>query len=241
MSESIEKQQSSIEEMMTLSEIAKYLKISGKTVLRMVKRNELPGVKVSSQWRFQRTVIDNWLTAKVQSASSEDLVNVIRTKKPISPLPKLITQNHIVMDLKPGSKKDILAALVRPILDASVVSDPAGFLVSLLDRENMVSTALSEGVAIPHVRDQEASGVKKTCIVLGICKRGTDFDALDGKKTHLFFLVCAQTTASHLRLLAKISLVMRQPYIVERFCTCNTKKDVMNVLMDLHLDLSLRF
>ena len=60
-----------IDPIMTLQEIAGYLKVSEKTILRMVQSGELPGVKISNQWRFVRGVIDEWLSRRMFSAPKQ--------------------------------------------------------------------------------------------------------------------------------------------------------------------------
>lgn len=227
-------------EIMTLSDIARYLKVSEKTVTRMVKAGDLPGGKVSSQWRFQKTVIDNWLTGKIQEAQDEDLAQIMASQSPVLPLPKLIPDEQILLDLKPGSKRQVLSQLVRPLLMTKAVPNPGSFLMRLMDRENMVSTALTDGVALPHVRDQKTSGVKETTLVLGICPEGTDFGAIDGKSTRLFFLLCATDAAKHLRLMAKLTLMLRRERMVDRFCSCTQLREVKALLTEGHLDISIK-
>jgi PTS system nitrogen regulatory IIA component len=227
-------------EIMTLSEIARYLKVSEKTVTRMVKAGDLPGGKVSSQWRFQKTVIDNWLTAKIQEAQDEDLTHIMASQSPILPLPRLIPDEHILLDIHPGSKRQVLSQLVRPLMVTKAVLNPGSFLMSLMDREDMVSTALTDGVALPHVRDQKTSGVKETTMVLGVCAEGTDVGAMDGKPTRLFFLLCATDAAKHLRLMAKLTLMLRRSQMVERFCACTSVREIKDLLTEGHLDLSIK-
>ena len=225
--------------LMDLRTVSRYLRVPEEVVVRLVQTGDLPGDRVSSHWRFQKTVIDSWLTARIQSAETKDLAEVLKMNEPLIPIPTLISPDRVVLNLQPGTKRKVLTQLVRPLLMTSVVSDAANFLVSLLDREAMVSTALCDGIAIPHVRDQETSGIKETCVVLGICPEGTDFDALDGEKTYLFFLVCARTTSEHLRLLAKLTLLVRQPQIVQKFCDCTTKEQVIDLIVNSHISLSM--
>jgi PTS system nitrogen regulatory IIA component len=228
-------------EIMTLVEIAKYLKVSQKTVLRLLKASDLPGGKICKQWRFQKTAIDNWMTSRIQGAANSDLLGVILTKKRLTPLPVILKEEFIIMDVEPGSKEGVLRQLIQPLDRASVLSAPEKYLADLIDRESMVSTALDHGIAYPHTRDQERTAVSQNSIVLGICPQGTDYEALDGQSTYLFFLICAQSTTAHLRLLSKITLLLRKDEVISRFRQCCTKKQVMGLLMDSHFDLSISF
>ena len=228
-------------EIMTLSEIAQYLKVSDKTILRMVGKGEIPGHKISSQWRFQRTAIDQWLTAKMQDRSDDDLVGVIQTAHKITPIVKLVSSDRIIMNLISGDKPAILKQLIQPLIDGDLLEDHEKFLQLLIDREEMGSTGIGDGVAVPHVREQEGCGIRETCMVLGLNRDGIDFDSLDGEPTHIFMLLCAGSAVVHLQLLAKSMLMLRQPTALTDFRRCLNKSEVMDLLIKAHFDLSIKF
>jgi len=230
-----------LSEIMTLSEIAKYLKVSDKTILRMVGKGEIPGHKISSQWRFQRTSIDQWLTAKMQSSPDDDLVSVIQTAPKIIPIVKLIPPERIIMNITPGDKTAILKQLVQPLIDGDLLDDPENFMQLLINREEMGSTGIGDGVAVPHVREQEGCGIRETCMVLGLNRDGIEFDSLDGEPVYLFMLLCTDSAITHLRLLAKSMLMLRSPGMVNAFRRCLDKKEVTDLLIKAHFDLSVRF
>jgi excisionase family DNA binding protein len=85
---------------MTVAEIAGYLKVSRKTIFRMAKEGQIPGAKVSNQWRFMRSVIDDWLGEKMQSAAKQDLVRVLETDGPLVPVSRLVSPDRIVICLR---------------------------------------------------------------------------------------------------------------------------------------------
>ncbi|MBL7076333.1 MAG: PTS sugar transporter subunit IIA [Kiritimatiellae bacterium] len=200
---------------MTLQEVAAYLKVSEKTITRMVQAGELPGLKVSNQWRFLRAAIDDWLTRRMYRQASEQLAEVIQPPHEELSLPLLLTPNRITMDLQPGQKEDVLARLVAPLVEEGTVNDPTRYMAALIGREEIVSTAIGDGVAIPHARDPEHSALAKSCMALGICRQGMSFGALDEKPTKLFFLIGGTSTEDHLRLVARTMLMLRQPGVIE--------------------------
>jgi len=218
-------------EIMTLREIAQYLKLSEKTVLRMIRAGDLPAAKVASRWRFMRPIIDKWLAPRMKAVSTMDLVGVIRTTEHPIPLSRLITPERIILNLEPGTKESVLSQLVEPLRREGVVSDPDRFLRQLLERESIVPTAIGDGVAVPHVRAPEGSSAREPCIVLGICRTGTDFLALDGLSTHVFGLICTSSDDTHLRLMAKISLLFRKPSAVNALRQAKSKEQVMSLLI----------
>ena len=82
----------------------------------------------------------------------------------------------------------------------------------LLERERLGSTGIGDGIAIPHGKLKRAGGLM---LAFGRSIRGIDFDALDGRKVHLFFLVLApeEATGVHLKMLARISRILKDPVV----------------------------
>jgi PTS system nitrogen regulatory IIA component len=145
-----------------------------------------------------------------------------------------------VVDLAPGDKRAILAQLVRPLAASLAISDPDKFLDGLLERENVVSTAVGGGIAVPHTRAQDPTNIKRTCLVLGLCRDGVAFDSLDSKPTYLFWLICTNSLKAHLRLLAKVMLMFRQPGLVDEFLHSDSVQGIMNLLKEQHFDFVVR-
>ena len=226
------------DEVMTLSEIASYLKVSEKTILRMAQAGEIPSAKVSGQWRFLRSFINDWLETKMYLASTESLRQVVSSAAPVIPLSRLVSPEQVLMDLKPGSKDEILRQHIRPLGEGGIIKDTSDYAERLLQREEMVSTALGRGVAFPHVRHPDQAPSRSPTIVLGICRPGTDFNSLDGNPTHVLALCCSSSEAMHLRLLAKITLLLRPDGMMDRLRTAHDAKEVTRHLIAADWELS---
>jgi len=225
---------------MTLEEIAGYLKVSEKTILRMVQAGDLPAFKVSNQWRFLRSAIDEWLTAQMHRTSSESLADVAKNMQPLLSLPDLVPPNRILMDLTPGKKEPVLRQLIGPLVNEGVVVRPQQYMATLFEREQLVSTAIGDGIAVPHARAAEKSGLRNNCVVIGICPQGTDFGALDNMPTRLFFLIGSISTEAHLRLMARTMLLLRIPNIQTDLLTAPGRDEVRSILLRAEKDISLK-
>jgi nitrogen PTS system EIIA component len=204
-------------EIMTLSEVAAYLKIAEKTVSRMIIRNEIPCTKVASQWRFMKSMIDDWLISRMNVVPQNDLARILESPEGIIPFSRIITDELILTNVKPGPKKEILLQLIDPLVDLEVVDDRDEFLRKLLAREKMVTTGIGRGVAIPHLRHPKENPGGGPRMVIGICPEGTDYDALDGEDTHLFFLLLSDSETLHLRILAKLNGILREQNFIKTF------------------------
>ena len=172
-------------QIMTLSEVAEYLKVAEKTVLRMIQKKEIPCAKVASQWRFMKPMIDDWLISRMNVLPKNDLSSLIEKEGSLVPLSRLIKKERILLNLKPGSKEDILKNMIAPLELNS--QGRQVFLEKLMHRESLSSTAIGQSIAIPHLRRPEESLIAGPEIIMGICREGCDFDAIDGNPLICFF------------------------------------------------------
>lgn len=221
-------------ELMTLSEVAEYLKLGERTVLNMIYRKEIPAIKIASQWRFIKKVIDEWLLSKIQPARNEK----IDSTRDYIPLGRLLKKEYIIMDLKPGRKVQILNALISPLIEDGHIKDKEFYLAQLLDRENIVSTGLGKGIAIPHIKDVSDNPPGINAIVAGLCKDGTDFESIDKAKTRLFFLVCADNEIIHIRIIARLSHMFNNTGMVDRFTSVKDRDEFLNLFIKVNHELN---
>lgn len=119
----------------------------------------------------------------------------------------LLNKESIDLNLEAGDKEITINRLVELANKSGCLSDAPRFNLAVLDRERKGTTALGEGVAIPHAK---SAGVKKPGLAAAVIKDGVDFDSLDGKKTYLFFLIASPHQASneHLDVLAHLSSLL---------------------------------
>ena len=218
-------------EIMTLSEVASYLKIAEKTVSRMIIRGEIPCTKVASQWRFMKAMIDDWLISRMNVVPQNDLAKILENPEGLIPFTRITNEEFIVPNLVPGTKRDILTQLIRPLISQEIIEDPDDFLRKLLAREKMVTTGIGRGVAIPHLRHPRENPGGGPRMVVGICRPGTDYESIDGKLTHLFFLLVSDSEVVHLRVLAKLNQILREGNFVSRLIAAS-KEEVLDILIE---------
>ncbi len=228
-----------IDEIMTIAEIAQYLKVSERTIQRMIQAGEVPSAKVSGQWRFVRAIIDDWILSKMQSVHKSNLVDVIDSEQKITSLLELVPREHILLEMRPGPVDAMLEQLVGVLVNAGTIGAMEPLLTTLKLREEMMSTAVGSGVALPHPREPERLGLAENMVVLGVCPQGTDYASLDGEKTYVFGLLCAKDTVSHLRLMAKLSYLFRTKGLVSAFRKATTPEEILEHIKTNHIALSI--
>jgi nitrogen PTS system EIIA component len=120
----------------------------------------------------------------------------------------LIGRDMIVPSLVATEKRAILEELATHIASRQPRIDRAALSRVLIDRELLASTAIGEGVAIPHGK---LPAVTEIVACLGRARAGVDFDAMDKQPTYLFFVLVApeSSTGAHLKALARISRVFK--------------------------------
>jgi PTS system nitrogen regulatory IIA component len=121
----------------------------------------------------------------------------------------IVDQARIIPDLKGRDKKAVLKEMADCMVSQDRSLDAERLLEVLLERERTSSTAIGDGVAIPHGK---MAGVKRVSGVFARSPQGVDFDSLDGGPTHLFFLLLApqDSAADHLKALARISRLLKE-------------------------------
>jgi PTS system nitrogen regulatory IIA component len=120
----------------------------------------------------------------------------------------ILAEDLVLADLAARSKTDVLEELATAVASKHPELDRERLLQALDDRERLNSTALGDGVAIPHGK---LSGIKRVFAAFARSKQGVDFHSLDGEPTHLFFLLVApeDSAGAHLKALARISRLLK--------------------------------
>ena len=127
-------------------------------------------------------------------------------------LSDLLESTNIQLNLRQNQRDEILLELVSYIPEISTRPDLQQTLLrALRDREQLHSTGIGDGVALPHARNALVGLVEKPVIVFGRHPQGIPFGAIDGKPTRLFFLLVAPNVTQHLAMLARISRLLRDP------------------------------
>ena len=219
---------------MTTRELAKYMKLSEKTILKKAHNGEIPGARVGSQWRFNLVSIDKYLQEDIMHSTPKDELNIIiETAENIIPLSRLISQELIELNLKAETKEDVLLEMVEMAYQGGIISAKKTLLNQLEKREKMLSTAVGNGIAIPHPRNPNSKLFKNPNIMIAKSKKGIEFDAPDNKRVHLFFLICAPNMIVHLRLLAKVSKLLHIEGVVDEFMQISHNDEMMKVLLSI--------
>lgn len=193
---------------LSVRDSARLLNVSEKTICRWVKQGNLPAHWVNEQYRFHREELLEWATAQGINVSAEIFQE---TEAAASPgLAEALRAGGIHRHVGGTDKPSVL----RAVVDAMPLPDEVDrqFLLQvLLARESLGSTALGDGIAVPHVRNPIVMHIPRPMITLCFLDHAIDFDAVDGKPVHTLFTIVSPTIRAHLHLLSRLGFALRQP------------------------------
>ncbi len=191
--------------LMTIKQLAGYLNLNERTVLKLVSDGALPGVKVGNQWRFRKAMIDTWLDDQMLGVTPRLLDEPkVPAPREMLALSSCFKPDHIV-ELDSTTKNGVIEELAQLAAGLGLVRDRAWFVGALIERENIMPSATGNGVAFLHTIRRNPQQVVRPFMILGRSRAGVDFDSLDGAPTHLFFVLGLKLYELHLPWLAKLA------------------------------------
>ncbi len=196
---------------LTVREAARYLGVSEETLTRWVKRGELPARSVNDQYRFNRVELLEWAAQRKIPVSAEILEEPGWRAAPPRRA-EAVRAGGVHRDIPGEDPESVLRAVVERIPLPPGVDRPF-LLEMLLAREKLGSTALGNGVAIPHPRDPIVLRVDRPSVSICYLGRPARFAALDARPVHTLCVLVAPTVRSHLATLATLAAVLRDPAV----------------------------
>jgi PTS system nitrogen regulatory IIA component len=211
---------------LTVKDVAGLLNVAEKTVYRWVDERKLPGYRLSGQYRFNRAELLEWATANRVNVSP----NIFQEKEADSgQLPELsdaLQAGGVYYRLSGTDKPSALRSVVE-ILRLPDEVDRGFLLQVLLAREALESTAIGEGIAIPHVRNPIVLHVPKPMVTLCFLETPMDFGALDGQPVHALFTLISPTVKAHLHLLSRLAFALRDAEMKSLIARQGNREDIL--------------
>lgn len=144
---------------------------------------------------------------------------------------EILTPELVAPNLKGQTKPEVLRELAALLGAAHREIDPQTLTAVLSERERLGSTAIGDGIAIPHGK---ARGVGRILGAFGRHVKGVDFESLDGKPTHLFFVLVApeDSTSLHLKALARVSRLFKDAAFRENLLAASDSDEIFRLLVE---------
>ena len=208
---------------LTIDEVAKYLRVSERTVYDWAQKGEIPSGKIGTVWRFKKSELENWVNERLSSNRLIPQGENIHLQSIVSP-DRIIFFNY-------SAKRDALLALADNISTAPQVKNRQELAQEILRREELMSTAIGRGIAIPHIR---LASVTDLVVSVGINQTDIiDFQALDDEPVRLLFMIAAATSqhAYYLQALSFFSARLKNRELRDALLASKTPQEAYGILV----------
>jgi len=164
---------------MGLEELATYLHRDLREVSKLASRGYLPGRKVGGEWRFARAEINHWIETQMHAYTEQELATLEEgrdragSEQPL--FTRILTEATMAVPLRANTRASVLKELVNLAEQSWEVYDPDAVLTAIKQREELGSTALGSGVAIPHPRRPLPNALGDHVIAFGKTTNGIPF------------------------------------------------------------------
>jgi len=217
------------DEILTISDVASYLKMNDRTVYRLAQEGKIPAAKIAGQWRLRKDVLDEWLAGQMRRFATPAGPPALASDEGSDvELADVLRPESVSLELASTSKDGVLRELVDLAGHAGRVRMPEVLLRLLREREELLSTAVGQGVALPHARNSLSGVVDAPTMSFGRSPAGIPFGAPDGQPTSLFFMVCSPNDQIHLRLLSRLTRCLSRT----DFCQAILRADTPDQVVD---------
>lgn len=227
-----------------LKDVAELLNVSEATIRRWIADGRIPYYRLSHQFRFSRSEIENWVLSckqgKEEFSPFEDTTDLSKERLGTHQfsLYRAIHRGGVYAQIPGVTKEEVIRNAMKQIardlsLDAEVITE------LLLDRERLMPTALSNGIGVPHTRDfllQESFDV----VVVVFPEHPIEYGALDGQLVQTLFFLFACDDKRHLHLLAKLAHLSSKPENLSYFRTHPSKPELLETIKNWEANIKMK-
>ena len=210
---------------LTIEEVANYLRVSDRTVYDWAQRGEIPAGKIGTVWRFKKSEVEKWVNERLSPSA------IGRTRDDIVQVKNILAPNRVIF-ISQTSRHDVLVELATALSSAPQVKRSDELVSEILKREELMSTAIGRGIAIPHVR---LSSVTDLVMAVGVCKTPiTDFQPIDDMPVSLLFMIAAAYNqhSYYLQTLSYFSAKLKKKELRDSLLNAATTDDVYKLLIE---------
>lgn len=195
---------------MGVRDAARVLDVSERTVYRWIEQGVLPAYRVNEQYRFSRAELLEWATSRRVNVSAEIFAEPESAAAPLAGLADALRVGGIFYRVDGADKAAVLRSVVE-ILRLPEEVDREFLFQVLLARESLGSTAIGDGIAIPHVRNPVVLHIEQPSVTLCFLENPIQFGALDNQPVNTLFTIVSPTVRSHLHILSRLAFLLRDP------------------------------
>ena len=214
---------------MGVRDAAWVLDVSERTIYRWIEQGALPAYRVNEQYRFSRAELLEWATSRRVNVSAEIFAEPESAAAPLSSLADALRAGGIYYRVDGADKDSVLRSVVE-ILRLPEEVDREFLFQVLLARESLGSTAIGDGIAIPHVRNPVVLHIAQPSVTLCFLEKPIQFGALDNQPVNTLFTIISPTVRSHLHILSRLAYLLREPEMKTAVKQQASRDDILRVV-----------
>jgi PTS system nitrogen regulatory IIA component len=212
-------------------DIAASLGVDEKTVLGWIKKKGLPAHLVNGRYQINQVDLLEWATSNgIKIPPQMFAVPEMEDRLPL--LSGSLDRGGIYFDVPGDDLQSALKSVVER-LPLQPHMDPDFLYQTLLAREALGSTAIGNGIAIPHVRNPILSQTQDPAVSLCFLKKPIDFHALDDKPVHILFTLITPNVKVHLHMLARLSFMLHEQRFMDLLNSTPGKDEIIAMVTEL--------
>ena len=218
------------------SEAAQAMNVDEKTIVRWIKKENLPAESIHGDYRINPVDLLEWATEHGKKVNPALYKMPDADNHPLPSLSQALQAGGIHFGLQGSDKETVLRNAVGA-LDLPPEIDSDFILQVLLAREAMGTTAFGDGIAIPHVRNPILAQLPVPKVALCFLSQPVDFGALDNKPVVILFTIISPTIRMHLHLLSKLAYCLRDQRLRDIIGKQCNAEAIMAVIFEIEKDI----
>ena len=210
---------------LTIEEVAQYLRVSERTVYEWAQKGEIPAGKIGTVWRFKKSEIMKWVNERLSAGRFGHRVSPVQIQAILSP--------ERILFLELPSKREVLLELAKNLATAPQVKNSQELAHEIIKREELMSTAIGKGIAIPHIRLQSVTDL---VVSVGISRVDVeDFNPLDDEPVRFILMIAAAYNqhAGYLQALSFFSSGLKNLHLRSSLLKARTADEVYGLLTSI--------
>ena len=227
-------------EQMNEQQVAAYLHRDLREVVKLASRGQIPCRRVGGRFLFRKGEVDHWVETQMHEMDKHQLAGIERgvsahhgfddTAEIVC---SLIPPEGLAVPLLAHSRDSVIRDLVGLADKAGLVYAKDDLVQNILQREELCSTAMVPGVALPHPRHPLPHDIASSFVIVGLTPSAIPFGAHDGGLTQLFFLICCKDDRTHLHVLARLGRLLQDRRDIDRLLEAGSANELRTILTGL--------
>jgi PTS system nitrogen regulatory IIA component len=222
---------------LSVTEASELLGMSEDAIYDLIKKGRLPALRSNRAYHIQKAALLEWAIANGHTIAPDLFAN--RFQSPTERLPNLheaMAESRIYYGLQGSDPRSVIESIIQPIPEIAPGERPH-VVAAIMSRELLGSTAIGNGIAIPHVRNPIVLDLDQPIVALSFLDTPIDFGALDDQKVGIFFTMLTTTTRIHLHLLARLSFALRHPHVLSALNQRETPQKIIAAIRSVELNI----